>query len=157
MGVGVLIIALVIFQAGVFVGFHRAGFSYHMGDNYYRAFGQEGASWQRGGMMGRGFTNAHGATGRIIRIALPTIIVESPDLVEKIILTNDDTEFRSPIGAVSAGDLKPNDAIIVIGSPNDNGEIVARLIRILPPPPGYKFNTQTATNTMSAVEGVSVN
>ncbi|KKU78575.1 MAG: hypothetical protein UY04_C0033G0011 [Parcubacteria group bacterium GW2011_GWA2_47_7] len=158
LGIGVLVLVLVIFQLGVFIGFHRAGFSYHMGDNYYRAFEERDESILRtGGMGGRGFTNAHGATGKIIKIALPTIIVESPDLVEKIILTNDDTEFRSSIGATTAQDLKLNDAIIVIGSPNDDGEIVARLIRILPTPPGYEKMIESATGTIPAIEGSAAN
>ena len=32
----VAVIALLIFQAGVFVGFHKASFSYRWGDNYQK-------------------------------------------------------------------------------------------------------------------------
>jgi hypothetical protein len=34
---GVVIIELIVFQSGIFVGYHKAAFSFRMGDNYYRA------------------------------------------------------------------------------------------------------------------------
>lgn len=151
--IGVIIVILGIFQAGVFVGFHRAGFSYHMGENYYRAFG-DNERGEGGGMMGdRGFPNAHGAVGRIIKISIPTMSVLGPDNIEKIITMSDDTKVRYLRDATTILSLKQDDYVVVIGSPNDEGEIVARFIRILPPP--TQLNTPdvapTATISTSSV------
>ncbi len=41
---------------------------------------------------------------------------------------------------IKASDLKVDDSIMVIGSPNDKSEIEARLIRVLPPPPAGANN-----------------
>lgn len=149
MSLGALVILLSVFQAGISVGFHRAGFSYHMGENYYRAFGDA----ERGpgvGMMGdRGFSNAHGAIGRIIKLSLPTMTVLGTDNVEKVITTDQNTEVRRFRDEASVSELTLDEYVVVIGTPNENGEIVARLIRILPPPPEFTRPNQTVSTTGS--------
>ena len=146
---GALVILLAVFQAGISVGFHRAGFSYHMGEDYYRAFGDA----PRGpgiGMMGdRGFPNAHGAIGRIIKLSLPTITVLGTDNIEKVITTDQSTEVRRLRDEASASELALDEYIVVIGTPNEHGEIVARLIRILPPPPEFTRPNQSINATES--------
>lgn len=141
-----VVIALSVFQAGIFVGYRKASFSYKFGDNYYRAFSGD----RRGmGMMGSPFgdlSGGHGAVGKIIKITLPTIVVEGPDNVEKVVVLDDDTEIKQFHGSVKPESLHVDDFIVVLGSPNDQGQVVARLIRLLPPPPG----TPTATTTVSS-------
>jgi len=128
--VGAVVITLLIFQAGIFVGYHKAGFSYRMGDNYYRAFGGE-----RGGFMGmhqdRYFMNAHGVVGKIIKIDSQSIIVTGSDNVEKVVVTDDDTIIRHLRDSLAFADLKVGQNIVIIGSPDDKGQIVAKLIRLM--------------------------
>ena len=136
--IGTVFVALVIFQAGVFVGYRRAAFSYHWGDKYERTFGGR----DRGGMMGGGmgrmgfpredFTNANGAVGKIITIHLPTIVLADRDGIEKIILIKSDTIIRHFRDMLTPADLKLGDEIIVVGAPNDSGQVEAKLIRIMP-------------------------
>jgi|SRR3989344_4521504 len=136
-GIGIAVIALVIFQAGVFVGYHKAAFSYRWGDNYYRTFGEPqkrfGREFPRGG-----FSDAHGATGKIIKIDLPTFVVQGQDNIEKIVVIKNDTAIRRSRNAAQQTDLKIDDFVVVIGSPNDQGQIEAKLIRLMPPPPEFK-------------------
>lgn len=135
-GICVLIIALVIFQAGVFVGARKASYSY--------GFGRGGHMMGGMGMMGfddRYLSNGHGAVGKIIRIDLPTFVVETPENTEKvvrIIATSTDSDDRTLIRQfrenIEPATLKVNDYVVVIGSPNASSEIEAKLIRIMPTP-----------------------
>ena len=128
-GLFALIVALLIFQAGMFVGYRKAKFSYRMGDNFHRTFGE-----RKGGFVRGDFPGGHGTIGKIIKIDLPTLIIEDRDNVEKIIIIKDDTAVRRFRESVKSSDLKTDDYVVVIGTPNDSGQIEARLIRIVPPP-----------------------
>lgn len=133
--IGVLIIALIIFQAGMFVGYRRAAFSYRFGDNYHQMFGVhrgEFSDRNRMGMFGGEFSNTHGAIGRIISITLPTMMIEDRDGVEKVILLGSGTDIRRFRDAVKAEELKMGDTVVVMGSPNEDAQIDAKLIRLMP-------------------------
>jgi len=140
--VAAVIIALLIFQTGVIVGFHKAKSAFKFGDNYYRNFGGE-----RGDMMGKGFgimrdgfPNSHGTVGKVINITLPNIIVLGEGNIEKVVILNEGTliqKFRDTIGPE---DLKVDDFVVVIGNSNEESKIEAKFVRIVPPPPF--FNTE---------------
>jgi hypothetical protein len=136
---GVLIVILLVLQIGIRIGFRKAGFSFHEGENYYRVFGNHQQKnhfpFMKMGVLRDDFPVAHGATGKIIQINLPTFVVEDMDHTEKIILAGDKTTVRSFREDWKLTDLKIDDFVTVIGSPNENGQIEARLIRIMPPPP----------------------
>ncbi len=135
-GVGIIIIALLIFSAGIAVGFRKASFGHAWEENYERNFGVKP---DRPVFGKDNFPNAHGAIGKIISITLPTIIVEDKDNTEKVVLVKDDTQVQELKNSVKVGDLKVNDFIVVIGAPNGQGQIEAKFIRVmpfgLPPPP----------------------
>lgn len=130
---GVIVVVLAIFYAGIQVGFRRAEFSYRWGQNYERNFGGPR------GMMGMppddGFINGHGSFGQIVRINLPQVVIKSPREAEKVVVVGDDTQIRSLRDQIKASDLKVGDSVVVIGAPDDNGQIKAGIIRILPPMP----------------------
>lgn len=134
--IGVLILALVIFQAGMFVGFRKASFSYGWGDNYRQTFdgprGEFGMEMMSGWPTGQGLPGAYGAAGKIISISLPTLVVIGPDNVEKVVLIKDDTLIREFRNVIIATDLQVNDQIVVIGAPNSASQIEAKLIRVMP-------------------------
>jgi hypothetical protein len=141
-----IIAVLVIFQAGRFVGFRQAGFAYHMGDNYYQAF--EGGPRDGGMMRNNPFGDipgGHGAVGKIVRINLPSIVISTPDNLEKTILVNNDTSVKRFRNNASTSDFKVGDMVVIIGQPNQDSVIEAKLIRLLPPPP----LKATSTNNQS--------
>lgn len=137
--IGTVVVALVIFQAGIFVGFHKAAYSYGWGERYYKTFGERGEHGRRGMMdpyrMGRGLSNSHGTIGEIISIALPTIIIEDQDRIEKTVVLMDDTMIRSFRNELQPSELRVGDSVVIIGAPNEQAQIEARLIRIMPPIP----------------------
>ena len=133
-GIGIVIILLLVLSAGISIGFHKASFGRAWGDNYERNFGMRP---DRPLFVFKGndtFPNAHGAIGKIIKIELPTVIVQDKDSTEKVILTENDTQIQRMRGNITINDLKINDFMVVIGSPNLQGQIEAKLIRVMPSP-----------------------
>ncbi len=143
-GIGGVIVALLIFQAGVLVGYHKAGFSYRLGDNYHRTFVGERGEFPMDIYRGD-FTDAHGSVGKIIKIDLPTFVLEGQDGVEKIISIGDDTVIRQFRETIKPADLKINDFVVVIGSPNTQGQIESQLIRLMPSMPDSTISSSTKT------------
>lgn len=134
-GVGVAIVVLFVFQAGVLVGYKKASFSHRWGDNYHRAFGERKhkGAFYKGGFQ-KDFSGAHGAIGKIISLDLPSFVIEDSDNTEKIALISDKTVIRRFRETINPTDLKIDDFAVVIGSPDDQGRIEARLIRLIPSP-----------------------
>ena len=133
---GFFIIICLIFQAGFFIGFKKASFGHDWGNNYNDNFGpsRRGYFMMEGGLGNKSdIPNAHGAIGRIIKTELPTIVVmDDKDKIEKVILINDSTQIRRMREEVKKEDLKIDDFVVVIGSPNSQGQIESRLIRVMP-------------------------
>lgn len=147
-GLVIFIVLALVFQAGVFVGFKKAEFSGRFGDSYSRAFGGPMGSGMMRGFPRDIFAGGHGAAGKIVRINLPTIVVADRDNVEKIITTSDDTSFRSFHNTIKPTDLKVGDFVVVLGSPDSQGQIDAKLVRLLPEP--SRFQTGSTTNATSS-------
>jgi hypothetical protein len=139
---GILIFGFIlfVFEAGVKVGYHRSEFSGRLGDNYYKTFegGRRPMLPQDLGEMPGG----HGAVGKVVKVELPTFVVATADNVEKIVRIDASTLVREYRNAGTSTDIKLDDSVVVIGSPDEKGEIQAKLIRIIP------SMTQTATSTI---------
>lgn len=137
-GIGIIIIVMLIFSAGIAVGVHKASFGRAWGEHYNENFGighRNGGIGNVGqaGMMDY-FPNANGAVGKIIKVVLPNIIVQDEDNIEKTILIASDTKIQKGKDSIASTDLKINDFIIVIGTPNNQGAIEAKFIRLVPSP-----------------------
>lgn len=124
-----IVIVCLIFQAGEIAGFHKASYGRDWNTNFSRNFGSHTSM-----LMPDNFPNAHGAFGKIVKVQLPTIIVEDKDMTEKVVLITDKTEIHKMRDTVAKENLTTDMSVVVIGSPNDQGQIEARLIRILPAP-----------------------
>jgi hypothetical protein len=141
--IGVIIVAGLIFQAGIFVGYWKASFSYRLGDEYHNIFGE------RSGVPGQfapGFSGAYGAAGDILKIDLPNIVIEGQNSVEETVVVSTSTIFRSMRDSIAATDLKPDEFVVVIGEPNQNGQIEAKLVRVTAPPPDWSEASGTPAN-----------
>lgn len=73
----------------------------------------------------------HGAIGTIQSIEGQRITIQSRDGKLATILVSSETRFDKNFEKIPFTDLKMNDQIVVIGSPNDSGEIKARLIGLV--------------------------
>ncbi len=149
-----LAIAFAIFQAGIFVGFHKASFLFNYGDNYYRNFGgpnfRNGNGNSMGGrMMNKGnntnnqrsgmtgylqdeLSGGHGVIGKIIKIESDKIFVLGNDNIEKIINISSTTKIFERRDQIKFSNLKVDQNIVTIGNPDASGQINATLIRVMP-------------------------
>jgi hypothetical protein len=48
------------------------------------------------------------------------------------------TDIKSGFKNIKLADLKIGDIIVIIGSPNDKGQIEAKIIRVFPPKTSFK-------------------
>ncbi len=148
-GIVIFIILSFVFGLGVFVGTKKADFSFRWADEYHRNFaGPQGGFF--GDFMGsdRQFTNSNGVFGQIIKISEGSITVQGRDNVEKIILVIDKTSIVSQKKNIKLSDLKVGNNVVIIGEPNNNGQIQAELIRVMPALPDnpIKNNTPISSN-----------
>ena len=66
---------------------------------------------------------------------MPTFVIAGPDSVEKTVLVGTSTLIRKLDSEVKPEDIRTGDFLVVIGEPNEDIQIQAKLIRILPEPP----------------------
>lgn len=130
--IGAIFVLIFVFQAGMIAGFKKASFRHDWGDNYERNFGPKNRPPFMGDMMGA--PNAHGAIGKIIKVEYPNIFVLDKDQTEKVVIIKDDTNIIERKDKVTKESLIVDKYIVVIGNPNDQGQIEAKLIRIIPSP-----------------------
>lgn len=143
--IGVTALLLLVFKAGEFVGYKKAQFSYRWAENYHQNFGGPQNGFMRGRMekfmpasmggfmrdvAGKDYINAHGVSGAILKIDGNTLAIQGQDGLEKTVLVSDNTIIKKRREAIPFGDMRINDTIVIIGSPNDQGQIEAKLIRI---------------------------
>ncbi len=135
--VGLLLIVFVSFSFGAFVGYHKARFSYAWGENYDRNFaGPHHGIFGMQGMMpfdSSAFMNAHGAFGTIAGIDSTSamIMIKGQDNLEKTVVISSSTALLEHRSAIAFSDLETGESVVVIGTPNEQGQIEARLVRIL--------------------------
>jgi len=126
---GVLAI-LVVFGLGIAVGYHRAIFASGYGENYYHNFYRGPFTGVMGFIPGPPPMNMHGVAGEVIDVSSGTISVRDTDGNEQSVLLMSDTPIREMNTDISESDIQPDDQVIVIGEPNDTGQVEARFIRV---------------------------
>ncbi len=129
LALGIAIILLLVFKAGEFVEYKKAAFSYKWAENYEHNFG----SPQKGffhDIDDRMYTSAHGTSGTILKIEGATLTLKQDDNTEKTVVLSDQTTIRKQTQTVKPADLKVDDQIVCIGSPNTQGQIEAKFIRV---------------------------
>jgi len=130
-GLVCFVLVIVAFGAGVKIGASKAKFSYRWAESYHKNFGGP-----RGGFLGDwqrfpagDFISGHGAFGEIIEIKDNSFVIKGRENVEKVIITNEDTAITRGRETIKDG-LNVGDRVVIIGSPNEEGQIEAKLIRI---------------------------
>jgi len=131
----VLIIFLTGFKVGIFIGFKKANFSCNWGENYHRNFaGPKNGFFEnfKEDFKNRNMMPGTGAFGQIIKINGNALIILDRDNFEKTVLITDKTIINRFQETIKITDLKVDDKVVIIGEPNNNGQIEAKLIRVMP-------------------------
>ncbi len=130
-------VLIFVFGAGIFVGTMKAKFSYRWAESYHKNFAgpQEGffGDWRKTPPFPGDFIEGHGTFGEIIKIDSSDFVVQARNNTETIIVITEDTVITEGRKTIKKSELKIGDYIVTIGSPNEKGQIEARLIRLLPP------------------------
>lgn len=136
-----------VFGLGVSVGSKRAEFAFKWADEYHRNFAgpKEGFF---GDFMGGNFMDANGCFGQILSVDGNTVTVkDNRDNVEKIVIVGNKTVIVSQRNNVKLTDLKKDDTIVVVGRPNNAGQIEADIIRLMPQPLQSQYQAPAAENS----------
>jgi len=133
-GLSGFIVVLFVLSVGIWIGGERAKFSYKWADNYHKNFGgpREGFFGEVRKFPNDDFMSGHGEFGTIVKISGSEIVMRGKDNMEKVVLIKDDTVIKNQKEDIKKGDLKANDFVVVIGLPNESGQIEAKMIRLLP-------------------------
>jgi hypothetical protein len=75
---------------------------------------------------------AHGAVGEVLKVSSSTLVVAEPNNLEKVIRVSSTTAIRKFRDTITILDIKVGDFISVLGEANGQGEIDAKLVRIMP-------------------------
>jgi hypothetical protein len=132
-GIVIFVYSIGVFGAGLLVGGMKANFSYRWAENYHRNFGGPEGGFMvniRTSPPNGEFIQGHGVFGEIIQIGDVDFVIKGQDNVEKVIVFAKDTTITSGRRTIAKTDLKVGEQVVVIGSPNEQGQIEARLIRV---------------------------
>jgi RNase P/RNase MRP subunit p29 len=124
-----LILLIGAFSLGMNVGFRKAGFTYSWSQNYPNNFG--GRPALTAPPPSSAFFNPHGLDGTILNSDKNTLVLKDEDSTEKTVLISSQTSIRMNFQNLKAADLKAGEEVVVIGEPNPQGQIEAKLIRVL--------------------------
>ena len=127
---GILLVVLIIFAAGIFVGYHEADFSGSWSDNYMHNFGGPESPF---GLRDTddNTPTPHGAFGTVIGVNLPSFAVKGPDEAEKVIVISPQTIIRAMHAQASTTDIHIGEMVVIIGEPDQQGQINASFVRII--------------------------
>lgn len=144
----ILVIActIIVFHVGEEFGYKKYEIMNRMSGGYYKTFGP--GDNRRMGPLGYLFddqTNTHGVSGKVINVTADKILVEDDEGIEKNVLVDNKTIIKKQRLSIKESEIKIDDFIIVIGSPTSDGQIDAKIIRILPAP-----ITETQENEISS-------
>lgn len=133
-GLLVLILIILIFSFGLWVGGSKARFSYRWAESYHKNFAGPKSGffgdWRAPVSPPGDFIEGHGTFGEIIQINDTDFIIKGQGDVEKVIITTQDTIIQKRRNTIKKEELKVGNQIVVIGSPNKEGQIEAKLIRV---------------------------
>ncbi|MFZ5391482.1 MAG: hypothetical protein ACOZAJ_04390 [Patescibacteria group bacterium] len=136
--VACLVLLLAVFTLGTYVGYRKANFSYKWGDNYHRNF-----AGPRGGFMmdkpfpkppfgPEEFMEGSGVFGQVIKVDSNQLVIRGRGDLEKIVVLDSDTVIKKFQQTISLSDIQIDDQVVIIGQPNNQGQIQAKLIRVMP-------------------------
>ena len=141
-----LVVLLLVFLAGSYIGERKAEYEYHWGENYGRFFGEP-----RGGFFPNfpGGENmpqptgmhAFGNGGVVLKVDGNNMAIKGNDNIEKVVAVDTSTVIRLEDQVITLSGIKPGDQVVVIGFPDNSGQILARFVRVF-----RQNETSTSTN-----------
>jgi len=131
-----LIVLCFVFGLGVSVGSRKADFSFRWAEQYHKNFAGPSQGFLGMGniMMQDNFIDANGVIGEVISVNDNKITIKGRENVEKIVVADEKTIIMCQRQNFKLTELKSGDSVVIMGEPNNNGQIEADFIRIMPNP-----------------------
>jgi len=128
---GILFVILVIFGAGVIVGYEKGEFSERWDKNYPEIMSGQRAPMYTNMIRDNSTPVAHGAFGQVIANNFPSIVLKGPQEIEKVVIISSTTIIRYMHQNASSSDIKEGVWVTALGIPDEKGQINASFIRIM--------------------------
>lgn len=128
-----IILLIVVFKAGMLFGIKKAKFNLEWGRNYGKYFGEPKIGLFKEPPLREKMKNAFGNAGVVLSVASSSIVIKSNDGSEKVIAVNENTTIHLRNYEIGIEGIKVGDSIVVIGEPDKEGKILAKLIRVFKP------------------------
>lgn len=131
-----IMVLLFVFGLGFSVGTRKADFSFKWAEQYHQNFAgpRDGFLGMGNIMMQDNFIDANGVIGEVISINGSKITIKGRENVEKIVVADEGTIIMCQRKNFKLSELKTGDSVVIMGAPNNNGQIEADFIRIMPVP-----------------------
>jgi hypothetical protein len=120
-----------VFAVGIWVGQKKAEFSFRWAEMYHRNFAGPAAGIF-GNFSNQDIVSGHGIFGQVIKIDGNDIMVRAQNNREETVVISNKTTIVNGTKKITVLDIKLRDSIVIIGSPDSQGQIQAEFIRILP-------------------------
>jgi hypothetical protein len=135
-----MLAVLAVFQVGVLVGYRKASYSYRWTDNYHKMFAgpARGFAFEKRlrppppMRRERGFMDAHGMFGVVLKADPDALIIEDKDGMEKTVILTPRTVVRDRDLDIRHDQIPTDAQVVIIGRPTGRGEVEAKLIRVIP-------------------------
>jgi hypothetical protein len=109
--------------------------------------GQIGENLVKGqGQKGMQKNKKRGLLGDVIKTEADKITIKGADGQEKAVITNDQTKIKKQGSDIKITDIKTGDRIMVVGKPNDQGVITAKMIKVMAPKAEGQFQQESSQN-----------
>ena len=130
----VILIVMVIFSIGMAVGFVKGQFSERWDRHYMEVMGGPRSPFSTFPDMNNRAPSPHGTTGQVISYNNDQLVVKGPGDIENVIIVSPTTTIRQFHEQGTTTEIKAGSWLTAIGSPDENGRLVATFIRIMPAP-----------------------
>ena len=130
-----ILAALLIFALGMIIGFSKGQFSERWDRHYMEVMGGPRSPFSAFSDTDDRAPSPHGMAGIIVSSNNGQLVVNSPNNTEDVIIVGSSTLIRDFHKQGTTTDVKVGSWITAIGSPDENGRLIATFIRIMPPPP----------------------
>jgi hypothetical protein len=148
-GLGGALAILVVFQAGLFIGYRKGLQSSNWETDIHRAT-DDPRSVFAPFIHDTDDASSHGAIGYIVSIHQPSFMIKGASQAERVVVIGPDTQIRNLHDIASTSDLVPGESVVVIGEPGTDSQLHATFIRILPDQAGTPGSPPHAGSSTSS-------
>ncbi len=140
----IILVAMVIFSAGVAVGFLKGEFSERWDRHYMEVMSGPVSPFYD---IGNRAPSPHGTAGQVMSSAGGQLLVKGQSDTEYVVIVSPQTVIRQIHNQGTTTDIQVGSWITAIGSPDESGRLIATFIRIMPSPPQQTVSQSSTTTT----------